>query len=53
MGRVIYVDEFKQHMGELADRAATNGDVASVLSYRMLVDILDIYADIYGKDSED
>ena len=53
MSRIINVDEFKKHMGNLADKAACTGDAGSVIAYRMLIEILDIYADIYGKESED
>lgn len=53
MSKVINVDEFKVHMGNLADKAASTGDAGSVIAYRMLIEILDIYADIYGEDVED
>ena len=53
MSKIINVDKFKQQMGELADRAASKGDASSVISFRMLIEVLDIYADIYGEDVED
>lgn len=49
---VINVDKFKQHMAELADRSAGKGDAGSVIAYRMLVEIIDVYADIYGEEIE-
>lgn len=52
MSKIINVDKFKDHMGNLADKAACSGDAGSVIAYRMLIEILDIYADIYGEESE-
>ena len=49
---VINVDKFKQHMADLADKSASKGDTGSVLAYRMLVEIIDVYADIYGEEIE-
>ena len=53
MSKVINVDKFKQQMSELADKAASKGDAASVISFRMLIEILDVYADIYGEEAPD
>ena len=50
--KIINVDKFKEHMGNLADKAASTGDAGSVIAYRMLIEILDTYADIYGEEIE-
>ena len=52
MSKIIDVDKFKEHIGDLADKAASSGDAGSVIAYRMLIEILDVFADIYGDDVE-
>ncbi len=52
MSKIIDVDKFKEHMGNLADKAASSGDAGSVIAFRMLIEILDVYTDIYGDDVE-
>ena len=53
MAKVINVDNFKKQMGDLADKASKVGDAGSVIAFRMLIEILDTYADIYGEEIED
>lgn len=51
MAKVIDVDEFKKHVNNLADKAVDRGEASAAIAFRALIEIMDVYVDIYGKEA--
>ena len=50
MSKVIDVDEFKKHMESMASKAVDRGEAQAAIAFRILTEVLDVYADVYGKE---